>query len=214
MASNKKKHKPASSSIIENDRKNCLTNAEDYIYSILFIYRRYHSQNSSLSSQDFINLRRYITKCLNLLNKYLYPREPKGVDQMLREVENQLRRTEREAQLSEGERKWLRKFNGIESLIPELTDVSSIHSVEEIFNALNTHRSQANQIRTEQLAECSAELCLRDALKMAIGVGLVCEDGLKFYKSQSNFSVESIRRGAGLLLDSTNNLLTRVNSSN
>ncbi|EKQ67985.1 hypothetical protein OsccyDRAFT_4286 [Leptolyngbyaceae cyanobacterium JSC-12] len=214
----KKKRKEPSVSTIKNDRSIFLRNTKNYLYSGNEIAERFH--DSATITRETIKLINLLDKSSHALRKYLYPRAGLRNDSMLDIVNNSFKEGEIFTDF-DYEIAWLNRFGSSYSeacrrFLAEETEVN-LTSVHDCYREIIEIREKFGQIYFKvpilpsTLLENQQEF-LRKALQTIGGTGLVCDDGLKYYSPNSEFSVKSIWLGFRMFLNGTQQLIEMAGS--
>ena len=207
MANNKKVR---SQKMIANDRKNLLLNAEKFIRQA----RRLELKLEKLQG-DPESLQQYsdeliwlVDRCSKTLKKYLTPK-----DGLLLEVDQEWQEGTVEPKISESEQVWLSRIDSSAIQIVEGCKDKTIElsSTNDLLNQILVFRRSLGELNDEISDQSNPDKILyftNDVRKMAIGLGLICSDGLAYYfRANPSFFAGSIWLGAGIFLYGANNLL-------
>ncbi len=196
--------------MVANDRKNLLLNAEKFIRQA----RRLELKLEALKG-DPEELQRYseeliwlVDKCSKTLKKYLNPK-----DGLLLEVDHEWQGGTMEPEMSESEQGWLSRVD--DSALQIVEDCKEqpveLRSTDDLLNQILVFRRSLGELTDEISNQANQEKVRHlsnDVRKMAIGLGLICSDGLAYYFSPDpSFFAGSIWLGAGIFLYGANNLL-------
>jgi hypothetical protein len=194
-----------------NDRGNHLGNAQDHLRLISKTAKRLEdSDTAEIAEQDFLRLLELVDKCANTLKKYINVRNFMGRDELVAEINSELGENPEYEDFGP-EIDWLRvKFGELSAekcrqFIQSGIEID-VRSVETLYEKIVEFREQFKRVYGSASWRENFEQYLDEILKIAIGVALFCEDGLKYYKP-SGFSVRSIWLGSRMFLDGAKNLL-------
>lgn len=214
----KNKRKEPSVSAIKNDRSIFLGNTKDYLFLGEIAARKFRGA-SAISDNEVIKLINLLDKGSNTLRKYLYPRPGLGNDLMLSAINDSFNNGESFTGF-EHEIAWLSKFGNsyaevCESFLNEENEIP-LTSINDCYKEIIEIREEFGRtyfkpsVLPSTLLENSENL-LRKALQTIGGTGLVCDDGLKYYNPNSEFSVKSIWLGFRMFFDGARNLIEMAN---
>jgi hypothetical protein len=114
------------------------------------------------------------------------------------------------------ERIWILRFGGMavsqyDAFVATLATSSlPITSIKSIYQETTHFRQVLGQYSwniDSNLVTDNFDHFLRETFKIAIGNGLVCEDGLQFYPNHQGFSARSIWLGSQFFLSGTRTIL-------
>lgn len=209
MAKQVKNKRQRSSKMIKNDRKNLLRNAEDYIRKMRRIAESIEAHGvKSLSNQDIRELIFVSKKCSETLKKYL-----RINDEMIELVNKEFNQGFDNTVLSDSEQKWLASIDQEAIQITEsFSDLNiELKSTREILKKIIEFRENLDRlIDNEPIVPEEQEKVkfFGNAIRnIAIGVGIICSDGIVYYQTQEEFSSRSIWLGGGCVINGINNLI-------
>jgi hypothetical protein len=207
----KTNHKEPSIETLRNDRSNHLGNAQNHLYLVVRIARRFRESGiESITDQDVYKLIELGDKCSNTLKKYLNARNFMSKDQLLKAISDELAENLPYSEF-DNEIAWLSKFGEIcvqncSTFIHSEIN-TNINSMGDFYNHIVMFREGFNRVYDTQNIKENFEEYLNEILKIAIGTALVCEDGLKYYKPNSTFSARSVWLGSRMFFHGATSLL-------
>ncbi len=214
----KEKYREPSKFTLENDRSNHLGNAQNHLRSVTRIARKFNENNKDINKITYRDVGELFTltdKCSDTLRKYINLRNYMDKDQMVKQINNDLKNGQSYTTFDQ-EKNWLNRFDqccvvSCESFVQSQVPIK-LQSIQDLYRNIITFRSEfgrtyaRNNFDYQQIKERFQEY-LNEALQIASGTGLVCEDGLKYYNSSSSFYTRSIWLGSRMFLNGANNLL-------
>jgi len=209
----KPKQKEPSIETLRNDRSNHLGNAQNHLYLVVRIARKYEESGiESITDQDVYKLIDLGDKCSNTLKKYLNARNFMRKDELLKTISNELSEN-LSYSVFDHELAWLSKFgevcvNNCNTFIQNEIS-TNINSMSDFYKHIVEFREEFSRIYDTQNIKEHFEDYLNEILKIAIGTALVCEDGLKYYKPNSAFSARSVWLGSRMFFHGATSLLNR-----
>lgn len=198
-----------SAKMIKNDRENLLRNSEDYIKKMRRVAESIEAHGvKSFSKQNIQELIHVSKKCSETLKKYL-----KIHDEMIELVNKEFAKGFEYRGLSDSERKWLVSIDqGAVQLIEDLSDSKiELKSTKEILRKIIKFRENCARLIADEPIEPEAlekvKLFGNDVRKIAIGIGIICSDGIVYYKARDQFSSNSFWVGGVFVVNGINNLI-------
>jgi len=211
----KDKYKEPSKFTLKNDRSIHLANAQNHLRSVVRIARKFNNNSSDIQYRDVGELFTLTDKCSDTLRKYINLRNYMDRDQMVKHINIDLKNSLSYTTFDQ-ERTWLNKFDNscvtsCDIFIQKQVPINP-QSIQDFYRNIIRFRSEFGRTFDRnnfdyQLIKERFQDYLNEVLQIASGTGLVCEDGLKYYHSSSNFSTRSIWLGSRMFLNGANNLL-------
>lgn len=212
----KQKYREPSILTLKNDRSNHLENAQSHLRSVVIIARKF--QKNNITSQDVVKLFNLTDKCSDTLRKYINLRNYINKDPMVKHINTDLR-TSPSYSTFDQEINWLNRFDNscvlsCDVIIQNQVKIN-LGTIQDLDRNIITFRSEFgrrypiyahNSFDYQPIIERFQEY-LNEVLQIASGTGLVCEDGLRYYNSSSDFQTRSIWLGSRMFLNGANNLL-------
>lgn len=209
MAKRVKNKRQRSAKMIKNDRRNLLRNAEDYIRKMRRVTESIEAHGvKSLSTQNIRELIYVCKKCSETLKKYL-----RINDKMIEFANKEFAQGFEFTGLSDSERKWLASVDQEAIQIIQCFSSSDVvlKSTKEILIQIIEFRKNLDRLidiePTAPEEQEKVKLFGNATRNIAIGVGIICSDGIVYYNTQEQFSAKSIWLGGGLVINGINNLI-------
>ncbi len=216
MAKRRKKYNEPSRHAIRNDRGNYLGNAQGHLHLVVNLTKKFRDSGATESKDQVISKLIELTdKCSSTLKQYINARNFMEKDELNAEIRKELGKSQTYTEF-DLETRWLsHKFGELcvascQQFIESGAE-ANIQSMESLYNRIVEFREQFRRIYDSADLRGNFESHLDEILKIAIGTALVCEDGLKYYKS-TGFSARSIWLGARMFLVGTETLLQLGNA--